>query len=259
MGKYGVSIKWLAVSSFEIKYNNTTIVTDPYITECDGTELTWEDVEKCDIICVSHSHRDHVTDIPRLVNKFHPRILCGEMTAMPLAKWLNITPTDVYPMAPNLELDFNDVKIRALYGRHKEKKVGFNEVIANYYKNPCYITEGVIALQEAGTLEYRNYLFTFENGTKILIWGNAPRPELLNLFKDLRPDIAIIQRGTNDKLIDWLATFACEIGCEVVIPHHHDYKQKDNPENIIKFKDAFLKKVPNGTFVMPEHGEWIDL
>ena len=44
--KYGVSIKWLAVTSFEIRCNGLTVVTDPYITECVGTDLNWEAVAK---------------------------------------------------------------------------------------------------------------------------------------------------------------------------------------------------------------------
>mgnify|MGYP006358704431 CR=1 FL=1 len=43
---FGVSIKRLAVTSFEIRCGNTTVVTDPYITECVGTDLTWEAVER---------------------------------------------------------------------------------------------------------------------------------------------------------------------------------------------------------------------
>ena len=112
---YGVSIKWLAVTSFEIRCNDLTVVSDPYITECVGTDLTWEAVENCDIICLGHAHWDHVTDIPRLVRKYQPKLLCGDQTAMPLAKWLNYTPSLIYPMYPNNELNFGDVKICALY------------------------------------------------------------------------------------------------------------------------------------------------
>lgn len=72
MKKYGVDIKWLAVASFEMKFGNTTVVSDPYITDCVGTELDYTAVEKCDIITLTHSHYDHITDIPRLVEKFNP-------------------------------------------------------------------------------------------------------------------------------------------------------------------------------------------
>ena len=37
----------------------------------------------------------------------------------PIAEWLNSTPSLIYPLYPDLELDLGEVKIRALYGRHK--------------------------------------------------------------------------------------------------------------------------------------------
>ena len=124
---YGLEIKWLSVTCFELKFGGITVVTDPYITECVGTDMTWEAIEKCDIICLTHAHWDHITDIPRLVEKFHPLIMCGEQTAMPLARWLDYTPSRIYPMYPNQELDFDDVKIKALYGRHTDLKKGFKD------------------------------------------------------------------------------------------------------------------------------------
>ena len=86
--KYGVDIKWLAVTCFEMRFNNVTVVSDPYVTECKGTNLDYTAVEKCDIITLSHAHFDHITDIPRLSKKFDPIIMCGQMTAMPLLDWV---------------------------------------------------------------------------------------------------------------------------------------------------------------------------
>ena len=48
--KYGVSLRWMAVTSFEIRCNDLTVVTDPYITECPYADLTWESVEQCNMI-----------------------------------------------------------------------------------------------------------------------------------------------------------------------------------------------------------------
>jgi len=199
---YGVSIKWLAVSSFELRFGDLTVVTDPYITECVGTDLTWEAVENCDIICLGHAHWDHITDIPRLVEKYGPRILCGDQTAMPMAMWLNYTPTSIYPMYPDTELDFGDVKIRALYGRHKDLGRGFRDLCTYLAANElCIKDPGLAALQPIGSMEYRNFLFTLPNGTKILIWGNEPTVEQINICKGWKPDIAIIQRSVDPEEI----------------------------------------------------------
>lgn len=258
--KYGVSIKWLAVTSFEIRCNDLTVVTDPYITECVGTDLTWEAVENCDIICLGHAHWDHITDIPRLMEKFHPIVLCGDQTAMPLAQWLNCSPSVIYPMYPDTELDFDSVKIRALYGRHTNLKRGFNDLCQGLKENPlCVADPEMAALQPIGSLEYRNFLFTLPNGTKILLWGNDPTVEQRNICKALKPDIAILQRSVKPEDVEKKAEFAAAIGCKVVIPHHHDFKAVDDPEVVGRFKEAFLRRVPDGVFLTPEHGQWMEL
>ena len=259
-GSYGVSVKWLAVSSFEMKFQNLTVVTDPYITECVGTDLTWEAVENCDMICLGHAHWDHITDIPRLVEKFGPKILCGDQTAMPLARWLNYTPSRIYPMYPDTELDFGDVKIRALYGRHIDLKKGFRDLCDYLAENElCKNDPGLASVQAVGSMEYRNFLFALPNGTRVLIWGNEPSVEQVNICKACKPDIAIIQRSVDPAQVKEKAEFAAAIGCKVLIPHHHDFRGVDDPAVVERFKEEFLRLVPDGVFVTPKHGEWIHL
>lgn len=258
--KYGIDLKWLAVTSFELRCGSTHIVTDPYVTECVGTDLTWEAVDDCHIICLGHAHWDHITDIPRLVDKFHPLILCGDQTALPMAQWLNCTPTRIYPMYPDTELDFGDVKIRALYGRHTDLKQGFNDLCGRLKENPlCKADPGIAALQPIGSLEYRNFLFTLPNGVKVLLWGNDPTVEQVNLCKALQPDIAIIQRSVDPEAVAAKAEFAAQIGCKVLIPHHHDFRQVDDPSVVENFRREFLARVPDGIFLAPQHGQWIHL
>ena len=258
--KYGIELKWLAVTSFEFRFGGTTVLSDPYITECVGTDCTWENVDGCDIMLLGHAHWDHITDIPRLVDKFHPIILCGDQTAMPMAKWLNYTPTRIYPMYPDLELDFGDVKIKALYGRHTDLKQGYNDLFARLQQNEFALADpGIAALQGIGSFEYRNFLLTLPNGTKVLLWGNDPTIEQVNICKALKPDIAIIQRSTAEESIIQKAEFAAAIGCKVLIPHHHDFRAVDDPAAVNRFGEEFLKRVPDGTFISPKHGEWISL
>jgi len=261
MKQYGVSIKWLAVASFEMKFGAKTVVSDPYITECVGTDLTWEAVEACDFITLSHAHWDHITDIPRLAEKFSPKILAGEMTALQLARWLNCSPALVYPMYPDTELDLGEFKVKALYGRHINLGFGLNTLVNERCADRpiCKENPGILALQEIGSFEYRNYLFTLKNGVKILLWGSATTPEQIAICKKEAPQIAIIQRSKSPEDIERKAAFAAEIGAEVVIPHHHDFTQVDDPSIIEAFRDAYLKRKPDGRFLIPEHGAWMEL
>ncbi len=261
MKKYGVSIKWLAVASFELKLGKRTVVTDPYITECIGTDLDYNAVENCDFISLTHAHWDHITDIPRLYEKFAPKILAGEMTSLEIARWLDIWPSKVYPMYPGTELDFGAFKVKALYGRHIfNGKWGIRSYVEerasklDVCKDPY-----VLKMQEIGSFEYRNFLFTLPNGTKVLHWGSAPTPEQIAICKAEQPDIAIIQRAGSPAQIEKRADFAAAIGAKVVIPHHHDFHGVDDPATVAAFREAYLKRVPDGTFITPVHGEWIEL
>jgi L-ascorbate metabolism protein UlaG (beta-lactamase superfamily) len=257
---FGVSIKWLAVTCFEIRAEGVSVVTDPFVTDCESTDLTWEAIENCDIICLSHPHFDHITDIPPLLEKFHPLLLCGDQTAMPMVNWLGYNPSRTYPMYPNMELDFDTIKIRALYGRHTDQKKGYHELVESLGKYRICAEDPVInAMQGLGSMEYRNFFFTLPNGTKILLWGNDPTPEQTNLCKALQPDIAIIQRSSDPAGIQKKAEFAAAIGCKVLIPHHHDFKTPEKPETIELFREEFLKRVPEGIFLNPVHGQWMHL
>ena len=55
------------------------------------------------------------------------------------------------------------------------------------------------------------------------------------------------------------ARFAAEIGCKVLIPHHQDFTEVEDPKLLQQFEADFLSLVPDGTFINPAHGEWIHL
>jgi hypothetical protein len=165
-------------------------------------------------------------------------------------------------MHPDLELDFDSVKIRALYGRHVEVGTGYNDQVASLATRPSVLADfGMNELQGYGSLEYRNFLYTFPNGTKVLLWGNDPTAEQRNILKTIQPDIAIFQYTKQAKDPEAMARLAQESGCKVLIPHHMDLKKtrEEYLPEVVKFKEAFEKRVPDGHFICPVNGEWIDL
>ena len=163
-------------------------------------------------------------------------------------------------MNSGLELDFDSVKICALFGRHTKRKAGFREICQML--DTCNLCAGQPLLSELlsyGSVEYRNYILTLPNGTMIIFWGGDPTVEQINLCKNWKPDIGIIQRSADPKSNEKRAAFAAEIGCKVVIPHHQDVYGPDDPQILLSFRDAFLHLVPNGIFIIPEHGRWMAL
>ena len=87
--KLGVRLRWLSTACYEIDCGGTHVVIDPHITLCTGNDLTAEVIEQCDILALTHLHWDHATDVPGLMEKFNPLLLCPAGSMVPAAQWLN--------------------------------------------------------------------------------------------------------------------------------------------------------------------------
>lgn len=257
--KADIRLKWLGCSCFEMDFGDITIVSDPWITPNKKHDLTWEAVEKCDYITLSHGHYDHTLDIPALIDRFQPYVMCGENTAIPLMRWTDINPVKIYPMSPNLELDLGSVKIKALYGRHNPFAGGAKSRREWAENHPVNAGDPeLIELAFWGDVEYRNYLFTLRNGIKVLIWGNKlDSPGQRGLLREVKPDVAILQLTPSNSCAD-LAAICKEIGCKVVIPHHIDFP-KDYSSAVKDFERELEKIAPEIRCINPEYGTWFDL
>ena len=258
---YNIRLKWLSVASFEMDFGGTTVLSDPCITVNDCSPCTWEDVEKVDYFTLSHGHWDHVTDFPVLADKFPDApILCGTLTAVPLMRWMNANPMRVFPMDANLELDFGNIKIKSLFGRHIMQPGGIYDTEQRMKERDIIGTEpNWLNLNLYGSIEYRNFLYTTPDGTKLLLWGNTPNEQAIRTLGPLQPDIAILQ--CSKQAPEKLGEFAKALGAKVVLPHHMDLyrKEEEYMPRVEAFREEYLKRVPDGKFICPKHGEWIEL
>ena len=257
--QFGLRLKWLGCACFEFDFGGVTVVSDPWITANKKTELTWESVEHCDYITVSHGHYDHVLDIPKLAETFQSCILCGEETAMPLMYWANLNPMKVIPMYPQVETDLEQVKITPLLGRHSPLPGTARERQKIWQEHAvCDGNEDLIQLNILGDFEYRNYLFTMANGTRILQWGNLlDHTEQRGVIKAAKPDIAILQVTAKTDL-DQMIDVCRQSGCKVVIPQHIDFPGAYT-EAAEKLGEKMKEELPDVRFIMPEYGKWISL
>lgn len=258
---YNISLKWLTVTCFEIKFGNTTVVTDPFIGESPNNDLTYKEIDACDIITLSHVHWDHITDIPLLMDKYpNSKLLCGTLSAMPMLEWINCNPSRVLPMDCNLELDFDEIKVKALFGMHTTQPGHtYSSLKERFEKNAlCIADKKLNDMQLLGSLEYRNYLFTY-NGVKVLIWGNDTDVVQKNMVAQQKPDICIMQCTKQPPA--QLAEIAKNSGCKVLIPHHMDLSKTKEQymDRMISLQQEYLKRVPDGKFILPNNNEWINL
>lgn len=255
---FGVRVKWLGCACFELDFGGLSVVNDPWITPNEATDLTWEAVEKCDYITLTHGHHDHTLDIPALMEKFGARVLCGEFTAVPLLRWTNANPMRIYPMVPNLELDFDDVKIKALYGRHGPLPGPADERMERHKNSPANAGDpNLIELGFWGDFEYRNFLYTMPGGTKIMICGSKLHRDQQNILRQEKPDVVLLQVvGVNGAVRT--AELMKEIGCKIVIPFHFDFPSS-YMNRVEELADALKELAPEIQYIVPEYGRWIEL
>ena len=255
--KMGLKIKWMGCACFEMDFGGFTVVNDPWITDNTATELTWKDIEQCDIITLTHSHFDHIMDIPDLLNKFSPKLLTGQLTALPMLKWTDICPMVLYPMNPGLELDFDAVKIKALFGRHTVLGADWPEIKGKLERREVVRNNPLVReLAMIGSIEYLNFLYTMPNGVKVLVWGNELTPDQCNILREVKPDIAILQMTKNTP--EDTAKICIEMGSKVVIPNHIDFPE-DYTHLAVGLKQELAKHAPEVNCIIPQYGEWIEL
>jgi hypothetical protein len=206
--KLGVRLRWLSVSCYEIECGGTTIVTDPFITLCRANDLTWEVIEQCDILALTHAHWDHATDVPALMERFDPLLLCPAQSMVPISRWLNANPSRIYPMYPDVELNFGAVKVRPLYGRHVKLIYTYGDFRASHDHPVPSKTPSLPDLQPLSVLDYTAYFFTLKNGTRILYLGGNLTKEQIPLCTALKPDLAILQMSPTEWGISRRVDFA---------------------------------------------------
>lgn len=58
-----------------------------------------------------------------------------------------------------------------------------------------------------------------------------------------------------------MADFAAISGCKVVIPHHMDLlkSREQYMPGVEKMKQEYLKRVPDGVFLIPENSRWLEI
>lgn len=256
---FGVRLRWLGCACFELDFGGFTVVTDPWITPNPRTDLNWEAVAHCDCIAVTHGHYDHIMDIPPLAKKYSSRILCGESTAVPLMQWADVNPMTVYPMCPNLELDFGQVSVKALFGRHGVLPGTVNERTESIKTHSVVGSDPYLReLFFRGDIEYRNFLFTTPDGTRLLFWGNSlVLPELRNILAKESPDILILQ-ATDTRTPAIAAKLCARFGCKAVIPHHMDFPGEYS-HIVDALGEELAKHAPQTRYIVPAYGRWISL
>jgi len=111
-------IEFLGYAAFEISTSqNLKILIDPYLNDNPQSPLKVKDLEKVDLILVTHGAFDHLGDAGAIAKKFGSPVICGADVQAHLIKE-GVSPDQVKAVVWGLMVEEVGIKIRAVESRH---------------------------------------------------------------------------------------------------------------------------------------------
>ncbi len=189
----GINIRWFGHASFEIIGNGKKIFIDPYVVP--------ENIEKADILLITHSHYDHCANIEKVSDE-------NTKIVAPADCKDKVGNHKFYPVKEGEELEIDGIKI---------------EAVPAYNVNKNFHPRGFGV----------GYIIDI-NGFRIYHAGDTDRiPEM----KNFKVDLALLPIGGTYTMDEYEAAKAVEdMKPKYVIPMHYNWLEglEKDPE---KFKE----------------------
>jgi len=234
-------IKWLGHASFEIITNKGSIIyLDPWINGNPVCPIKLEEIEKADIVCVTHGHPDHLGDGIEIAKKTKAKFICSpeigkyaEMAGIPYDKENSI------PLNIGGSAEINGISITMVPAVHSSD---------TWIEGKMYPGSGACG-----------YVIKTEDNVRIYFAGDT------GLFGDMRligevyaPHIAILPVGGKYNMgIREAAIASSFLSPEIVIPMHYGTypNQMANIDEFIKLVNTLA---PKTKVLVPKCGEYIE-
>jgi len=183
---------WFGHSNFRYKFDQTTVLVDPFFVGNPSAPITYDQIPEADIILVTHDHSDHI----------------GQ--ALELAIRLDAEVIGVFDTIQNL----------ISQGLHESLGVPMN--IGGSVKRKGLTIKMVQALHSSITGTAVGFIITSQDGRCLYHAGDTGLfgdMELFGKFNDI--DIAALPTGGRFTMDARDAAYACKLlGCKTIIPMH---------------------------------------
>jgi len=285
-----VVLKWLGTAGWQISDGETVILIDPYISRLFGPqppgripftrtpedkrpEYGWSDVAKPDtatidshitnasFVLVTHTHYDHVFDVPYIALKTHAVAIGTESTANVLRAY-GVPEEQLITVRGGEDYDFGTFSVKVIPSLHSpldHKHYFSSRTAPPGMKAPLTLAQ---MHPEGGTLAY---LIRFR-GHQILAFGGMNYIE--REIAGLRPDVVLVgAAGSRSEIYDYSGRLMRALNFPpLVLPTHWDnftapYSAPQKPA--IEAVQAFVKEIktasPTTKVIVPDYFEEIPL
>ncbi|MER5356291.1 MBL fold metallo-hydrolase [Kitasatospora sp. NPDC002551] len=189
---------WLGNSGWRIEGNGKTVLFDPYITRFPtngfdpktrltiATDLVDRHIGTPDIVLVSHSHWDHVNDVPHIARSRGIPVV-GTATTCHLLQAMGVDPARLIVVKGGEVLDFGGFVVEVVASLHSRNAKHRYWVPGTLNAPPAKAPRTIGDLPEGDTLAFQVRL---GDGPSALLTGASDLVE--RNFAGLEPDIAMI-------------------------------------------------------------------
>ena len=268
-----VKLSYLGTAGWEITDGKTVVLVDPYLSRLKmatpGAPASPEDhraavalddvaksdesvidahIQRADFILITHTHIDHILDMPYIAKKTGATVIGTEST-INFARASGVPDAQLFPVQGGDDLEFGALSLRvipSLHGilRHSPNISFFHPppqstIFPAGAKTPFRVRDLLI---EGGTLAYLIRL----SGVQVLVFGSMNYIE--REVDGLRPDVAIIGASAERREIhEYTARLVRALGNpRLVLPTHWDrfnvpYSASQQPQ--IEKLQSFIEEV----------------
>ena len=221
----GLRLKWLGTASILIEDGETTLLIDPYFSRPSFATMFTKKVEpqektikywlevlgikKVDAILVSHSHIDHVLDVPSIAKKTDADILGSASTAY-IAQGGNVEDVRIRTVEFDTPYTYGKFTIRFIKSKHG------GLLPATRVTSPVVPPVWTF---NYGMGEAYSILIEHPQGTLL---HHASAGFILGALENYKADTVLLGIAMRPKLRDYITNVVEAVGAKSVIPIHWD-------------------------------------
>jgi L-ascorbate metabolism protein UlaG (beta-lactamase superfamily) len=240
-----IQMRWLGTACFEIVLpNRKTLIIDPYLDDSVSAPITSGEIKGCEYIFLTHGHYDHVLDVGKLTERYKPKIFCSDVVATSLTEHQGVPPELITRVKGGEIIREEGLKVEVLKGYHvdfeKEYKRVTGQDMGDDGPDPLsMIKKAVTVLFGSDQFPERlsdwmkwypqgeqlNFVFDPAGGRRIYMAGTYPDPSIIEVAKQARAHITLLQVLPGNilpGLEQQTANLAIASGCQIAVPQHHD-------------------------------------
>jgi L-ascorbate metabolism protein UlaG (beta-lactamase superfamily) len=285
-----ITLEYLGTAGWKISDGTRVILIDPYLSRLFGPqppgrppaprapgdarpEYGWNDpaapdqavidahIQRADFILVTHTHYDHVLDVPYIARKTHATVIGSESTANVMRAY-DIPESQLITVRGGEDYEFGAFSLKVIPSLHSpidNKHYFSSETSPPGMKAPLTLRQ---MHSEGGTVAYLLRL----RGHQILVFGGMNYIE--REIEGLRPDVVLVgAAGSRKEIYDYNGRLMRALNFPaLVLPTHWDnftapYTASQQPS--LEALEAFVAEIrgasPKTRVIVPRYFEPISL